>query len=330
MAEKEKLDYPRLWKTLLQIGLKETFSMVRTQFFMTVANSGYKIYNGKEDLDKIIEESKVFKIRPELIDQARKAIGENDKFKHFYYETNDGTILIEYFANVSRGISKEFVDFVYKDADNKDYEIEGHCTSAIATDIVKNYHVDSDEEFTETGTNDKTTHTVSVHLIIIGEDNNSFEPEMYPIVIKHELTHACLYDIRKNIVEGYYDNYRIPAVWTDEQVSEWKDNIEYLHNVLESEDKDAYNFREFVCEFMMYESDGQQKVKNPVVESRVPKNVKADAKPKITYRNVTPFDRFQEVIDMYEDGFGAIYEPILESLRPYYEDYETFLEDIRM
>lgn len=329
MAEKEKLDYPRLWKTLLQIGLKETFSMVRTQFFMTVANSGYKIYNGKEDLDKIIEESKVFKLKPNLIDQVRKAIGETDKFKHFYYETSDGTILIEYFANVSRGIPKEFVDFVYKDVSNKDYEIDGHCSSSVATDVVRNYHVDNEEEIDEMN-NEKITHKVSVHLIIIGENNNSFEPEMYPIVIKHELTHACLYDIKKNIIEGYYDNYRIPAVWTDEQISEWKENIKYLYEVLKSEDIDAHNFREFVCEFMMYESDGQQKVQNPVVESRVPKNVKADTKPKITYRNVTPFDRFQENIDMYEDGYGEVYEPILESLRPYYEDYETFLEDIRM
>lgn len=80
----------------------------------------------------------------------------------------------------------------------------------------------------------------------------------------------------------------------------------------------------------MYESDGQIKVKNPTVEARSPKTVKSDAKPKVTYRNVTPFERFQEVIDTIGGNYKDIYEPILESLRSCYDDYENFLEEIRM
>ena len=80
----------------------------------------------------------------------------------------------------------------------------------------------------------------------------------------------------------------------------------------------------------MYESDGVIKVKNPVKESKVPKNVKSDSKPKVTYRTVTPYDRFNETIDMMEDDYGKRYATIMESLRECYQDYDAFLEAIRM
>lgn len=326
--ENEKLDYVRLWKTILKMGIKETFSVVRREFFMTIANNGPHVYIGKDALDDIIENSRVFKISPELVEGVRKAIPEGDSFKHYFYSTSDGTILIEYFANLSEKAPKEFVEYVF-DKEGIEQDIDGHCSSMEATDTIKKVSLDDDGEIIDSD-EELITQKVTTHLITIWEGNSGIEPELYPMIIKHELTHACIFDLKMTMNTGYFSTCPVPPTWTDEDILEWNKDLEYFSTVINNNSVETDNFIEFVCEFLMYESDGQIKVKNPVVESRVPKNVRSDSKPKITYRNVTPFERFQEVMDTLDGVYKEKFEPILEALRPCYSDYDTFLESIRM
>ena len=324
------LDYPRLWKTLMKTGIKERFSQIRLEFFMKIATDGPVEYKTEAEREKIIGESEVFSLVPELLEYLDLAIPLGSKFKHHSYTSPEGELRIEYFANLSTGIPAEFVDFVTPEGCEKDYNIDGHCTSMVVSDVeVLNSYTASDDDDSESVA-EPTTHDITVHLIVIGEGGHKIEPEIYPMIIKHELTHACLYEVRKLIHDGYYDTIRIPGTWTDEDIKNWKSDIEYLAEVLKHTDEECSNFVEFVCEFLMYESDGSIKVKNPIKESKVPKSVKSDAKPKVTYRTVTPFDRFQETVDMMEDNYGKRYTPILEALRDCYEDYDAFLDDIRM
>ena len=324
------LDYPRLWKTLMRTGIKERFSQIRLEFFMKIATDGAVEYKTDAEREKIIEDSEVFALAPNLVDYMKLAIPEGSKFKHHKYVSPAGDLLIEYFANTSSGIPKEFVDFVTPNDCEKDYNIDGHCTSMSVTDVdvvapkqVTDDDVEEDQE-------DQVNHEVTVHLIVIGEGDRNIEPEMYPMIIKHELTHACLFEVRTLINRGYYKNIRIPGTWTDEDISNWDGDIEYLADVLRRTDTESEDFVEFICEFLMYESDGVTKVKNPIKESKVPKNVKSDTKPKVTYRTMTPYDRFNETIDMMEDDYGKRYAVIMEALRKCYEDYDAFLDDIRM
>lgn len=323
MSDGVTLDYPRLWRTLLKLGVKNLFSTIRQDFFMTIANDGYNIYK-PESLDEIINESRGFNLRPDFIEYVKKAIGPEDSFKHHYCSTMNDEIVIEYFANVTRKLPDEFKEFVYGETTN---DIDANCSSGMATDTVK--IVNSD------GTVDETTETreLSVHLIIIGEiltNGESIKPEIYPGIIKHELTHICLYEVKRRLTSGYYNSIPIPSLWSDEEIEVFHNDVEYLNSVLTSDEPDAKTFVEFVCEFLMYEADGQIKVKNNVVESRVPKLTKSDTKPKITYRNVTPFERFETVVDIYDDSYRETYAPIIESIRPCYVKYDEFLESIRM
>lgn len=324
----EKLDYARLWKTLLRMGIKESFSVVRREFFMTIANNGPHVYAGKDDLESIIKNSRVFKIAPELIEGVRKAIPEKDNFKHYFYSTADGTILIEYFANISEKLPNEFIEYVFNDNGTK-YDIDGHCSSITTTDTIRKVSLDDDGEIIDSDS-EPITQKVTAHVIIIGEGDSGIEPEMYPMIIKHELTHACLFDLKRVLNDDYFVNCNVPSTWTDEEILDWKNDVDYFTEFINDDSTEADNFIEFICEFLMYESDGQIKVKNPIVEARVPKNVRSDTKSKITYRNVTPFERFQEVMDTLEGSYKEKFEPILESLRPYYDNYEEFLESIRM
>ena len=325
------LDYPRLWKTLMRTGIKERFSQIRLEFFMKIATDGACEYKTEVEKEKIIEDSEVFSLAPNLVEYMKLAIPEGCKFKHHAYKSPSSDLLIEYFANTSTGIPKEFVDFVTPEDCEKDYNIDGHCTSMAISDVDIITESESDEDSTLKEDKILTSNNdVTVHLIVIGEGENTIEPEMYPMIIKHELTHACLFEIRTLINKGYYKSIRIPGTWTDEDINNWDGDIEYLADVLKRTDEESENFVEFVCEFLMYESDGVIKVKNPVKESKVPKNVKSDSKPKVTYRTVTPYDRFNETIDMMEDDYGKRYATIMESLRECYQDYDAFLEAIRM
>lgn len=322
------LDYERLWKTLLRAGLKDTFSQVRREFFMNIAHEGPRVYVNEGDvMNNMIEESDIFKNRPEFIEYLKLVIREGDKFKHYTYISEDKTLAIEYFANISSGIPKEFVDFIYKDKAEDNYKIDGHCASATAT---MNQVIETIDEETEEKTVTEVTNEITVHLIIIGENNGSIEPEMYPIIIKHELTHACLYDIKKKIESGYYDSLKTPEYWSDEEIINWKKDIQDVLELLSNNTEENIKFEEFICEFLMYESDGSIKVKNPTIESRVPRTSKPDAKPKVTYRTMTPFDRFQESMELFTDEYINMFGPILEQLRKCYDDYDAFLDEIRM
>ena len=316
---KPELDYEKLWITLMRLGLKERFSEIRVEFFMKIASDGPNRFSTEADMEKIIGESKVFAMVPRFIDYLNLAIRKGDEFKHYSYNTPDYNIFIEYFANLSSPIPKEFIDNVTKEGVTPDYDIDGHILSTLLNDVT-----------VEDGTENEHNQDVTSHLIIIGENNNSIDADMYPMIIKHELTHACLFEIKNNIKNGYHKNIKIPATWTDEDIENWFSDIEYLDKVLNKEVPEASNFIEFVCEFLMYESDGQIKVQNPIVESRVPKTNKSDTKPKVTYRTITPFDRFQESMDMFEESYRIAYGPILDSLRDLYDDYDKFLEIIRM
>lgn len=331
MGETATLDYPRLWKTLMRTGIKERFSQIRLEFFMKIATDGAIEYKTDVEREKIIEDSEVLVLAPNLIEFINLAIPKGCKFKHHSYVSPDGSLYIEYFANTSTGIPKEFVDFVTPEGVEPDYNIDGHCTSMTVSGVdVYAPKDEPDEEDNEESGEDKVNHEVTVHLIVIGEGEKNIEPEMYPMIIKHELTHACLFEVRTLINRGFYKNIRIPGTWTDEDIANWDGDIDYLADVLKRTDEESENFVEFICEFLMYESDGMIKVKNPVKESKVPKNVKSDTKPKVTYRTMTPYDRFNETIDMMEDDYGKRYAVIMEALRTCYEDYDAFLDDIRM
>lgn len=315
-------DYPRLWKTLMRTGIKDRFSQIRREFFMKIASDGNREFYDEDDRTSIIEDSEIFTVAPKLIECVNLAIPVGSRFKHHNYSTPDGELVIEYFANLSTGIPKEFVDFVTPDGTEPVYSIDGNCTSVSVNDVDIISSCD-DEETT-------ITKDITAHLIIIGEGTGHIEPEMYPIIIKHELTHACIFELRKLIHNGYYNTIRIPGTWTDEDITNWTADVEYLSSILDASDEESNNFIEFICDFLMYESDGSVKVKNPIKESKVPKSTRPDAKPKVTYRTMTPFDRFRETIDMLEDDYGKVFTPILESLRSCYEDYDSFLDDIRM
>lgn len=315
-------DYPRLWKTLMRTGIKERFSQIRREFFMKIAADGARVYTTDEEMETILDESYVISNISYFRECTKYAIPSGSKFKHYEYATPDDELMIEYFANLSTRIPKEFIDFVNDGKDGLDYNLDGHCTSLTAT-------VNNEDDTSDDG-DELPKKEITVHLIIIGEGDNLIDPDLYSMVIKHEITHACLYEVIKLIKSGYYKSIRIPGTWTDEDINNWTSDIEYLLTVLEGTDEESCNFREFVCDFLMYESDGPMKVKNPIKETTSTKSQRTDAKPKITYRTVTPFDRYQETIDMLEDGYGELFSPILESIRSCYEDYDKFLEDIRM
>lgn len=323
------LDYPRLWKTLLRTGIKERFSQIRLEFFMKIASDGASEFSTEAEREKIIEESEVFALAPNMLEYMKLAIPEGSKFKHHKYVSQSGDLLIEYFANVSSGIPKGFVDFVTPEGCEKDYNIDGHCTSMCVLDSGHTIDHETDEEDSE---NQHEEREITVHLIVIGEGDKGIEPELYPMIIKHELTHACLFEISLLINNGYYKNIKIPGTWTDEDIENWDKDIEYLADVLKRSTIESENFVEFICEFLMYESDGMIKVKNPIKEVKPAKSKSREpkSKPKVTYRTVTPYDRFNETIEMMEEDYGKRYSSIMESLRECYNDYDAFLDSIRM
>ena len=48
-TEVQGLDYAKLWRTLLRLGIKQRFSQVRAEFFMKIATDGPVKYKGQED-----------------------------------------------------------------------------------------------------------------------------------------------------------------------------------------------------------------------------------------------------------------------------------------
>jgi hypothetical protein len=313
------LDYPKLWRTLLRTGIKQRFSQIRSEFFMKIATDGPRTYSGAEAKEDIISKSQAYELCPELKKYLATAIADTNTFKHYSYETESGDMLIEYFADKSvDSIPKELVDLIGVD----DYDVDGVCCSW----CVDFNNVDNDE------VNEETKDWATIHFILIAEGSSTINPDTYPKIIKHELTHACIYETRKLFRTGYFDTLKIPVTWTDEEIASWKDDLAELQKVLDGtkDNLEYHMFTEFVSEFLMYESDGQTKERNPIVESRVPKATKPDAKPKVTYRTLSPIDRFEESMGVYDETYHDWYELILDSLRQTYDDYDKFLDDIRM
>lgn len=311
------IDYAQMWKTLLRTGIKERFIQIRREFFMNVAADGPRSYTGLDTLEEILKSSPLSGRRescvPDIREYALAAIKENDSFKHYYYQTADNTFFVEYFANKSRGITKELLEKTNMEVTEYG-KVDGFCYS-----------------MSSLGTEDNgegiSVMKPTYHFILLSEVD--MIPESYPMVIKHELSHACIYEIRSLIHDGVIQNRAIPATWSDEDRESWRDDIDTLYDILKGDTKEKQDFIEFICEFLMFESDGQTKMKNPVMETNS-KNVKSDSKPKITYRTMTPYDRFVDIIDSYGDDYREIYETIISSLAPFYENYDKFLDDVRL
>ena len=311
------INYPQMWKTLLRTGIKERFAQIRKEFFMKIAVDGPRVYKGLDDLEEILKESPLSGKReenvPDIREYAVSAIKEDDSFKHYYYQTTDKTFFVEYFANKSRGITQEVIDKV-KLGVNKD-DVDGFCYSMLS---------EADCDNRDEGVREATP---TYHFILISENGTS--PESYPMIIKHELTHACLYEIRNLIHSEIIQNRGIPTTWSDEDRDSWVDDLLTLYDILKGDTEEKSVFVEFICEFLMYESDGPIKVKNPTLETKT-KNVKSDTKSKITYRTLTPMDRFMESLELFTDYYRERYEQILQTLEPFYENYDKFLDIIRL
>jgi hypothetical protein len=159
-------------------------------------------------------------------------------------------------------------------------------------------------------------------------------PERYPEVIKHELTHACVFDIFSR-----YTNNDLHLPIENDTEGTLREDCDYAldtFNILLGNTEDEVNselfndiltFYEFVADFLMYEAEGQTKEKNPAPEVN-PK--KKDVKLRITYRTLTPLDRFEEHIEHNDVDRVKDYEPIIAALRSSYSDYEAFLESVRI
>lgn len=326
------LDYAALWKTLMRTGIKQRFQQLRQEFFMKIATDGKRLFKGHSDLDRIIIHSKVFELLeekfPEVKNIVKMEILPDDTFKHYAYATPDDGIYIEYFVNVDEAMRPEAIREIFGD----DIKVDASCSSYEATLELLNLEPDESDPDDEPHMISKKT---TLHVILVGEGSlnsngeKSITPDNYPAVIKHELTHACIFELCCLINDNY--GFRTPITWTDEELINWGKDLQALYDVLQNkDDKQASYFREFVSEFLMYESDEQTKEKNPVEESRVPKTSKPGAKPRVTYRTLTPLDRFEETLEKYDTEYQTVYEKIIAALRPFYDNYDEFLTDCKM
>lgn len=321
--EKTGLDYVSLWKTLMRTGIKQRFSQIRSEFFMKIATDGVRKFKGEEAIEDIIADSEIFKNSPSLVEYFKKAIGSEDEFKHYEYHTDDGLFHVEYFANLTSEISPEFAEYCLDTDDiGVDYDVDGYCAS-------NSYKVNLQKE-DDDGEMHDVAESRSSHIIIIWEASPSINPDTYPSIIKHELSHACLFETRMQLEDEMEKSMRVPAAWTDEDIEQWHKDVDALREVLSSKDRDAVMFREFVADFLMYESDGQTKEKNPIQESRVPKATSPNAKSKVTYRTQTPIDRFEDHLEELSDEYQIEFQKIVNELRAEYEEYDKFLDEIKM
>lgn len=327
------LDYANLWKTLMRTGVKQRFSQLRQEFFMKIATDGKRLFRGQDDLDRIIIHSKVFELLekdfPEAKNIVKMEILPDDTFKHYAYATPDDGIYIEYFVNVDNAMRPEAIRAIF----GEDASVDASCSSYEATLELLKLVPDDNESGEESSMVSKRT---TLHIILVGEGSvnangeKSITPDNYPSIIKHELTHACMFELC-SLINNDKESFRTPITWTDAELIKWNEDLQTLYDVLrDKENKDAMYFREFVSEFIMYESDEQTKEKNPVEESRVPKTSKPDAKPRVTYHTLTPLDRFEDTLEKYDDDYQKAYEKIITALRPFYDAYDEFLSDCKM
>ena len=302
----------------MRVGLKHRFSEVREHFFMKMAVDGPSEFVGTNAAQEIMDKSYVFYVKPSMKECIK--IGKNEKFKHHSFKTEDGGIHIEYFAFCDR---EYLLDDVKKDKG-------AHCDGV----SISGCFSAQKEMFDEFENENKKVGVINIaSIILIAEKSNTFKLEPYSVVIKHELGHICLNEIEKNMGEDGtgYNAMRTPAIWTDEQLVEWMSDLRYLYEFFKMDTEDAKYFTEFIAEFLMFESDGQTREANPIKESRVPRSTNPNAKPKVTYRTLSPIDRFEEWVDgMIENQFKSSFEKIIDSLRESYVEYDKFLDSIKM
>ena len=102
--EKTGLNYASLWKTLMRTGIKQRFSLIRSEFFMKLATDGVRKFKGEEAIEDIIADSEIFKNSPSLAEYF-KSRNQLDDIGGIEYlgELGLDTVLtsnIEYYAQI--------------------------------------------------------------------------------------------------------------------------------------------------------------------------------------------------------------------------------------
>lgn len=313
-----ELDYERLWKTLIRIGLKNRFSQIRAEFFMKIAMDGPSIF-GLDDVEEILGESEFLKYGITMEDMKGVVLPQLEgitAFKHHAYHTANENFFIEYFAKMDSGILLSLFPENFDTSSVLELEQQAICASTLVNVVNE----------------DDTSTPVTLHYIFVGETEDMI-PEDYPAIIKHELTHACLYELITKLNRGWVTTKQ--TNWSDIDQLEWESDINYLKEILSQKTDETWVFQEFICEFLMYESDGNVKIQNPIMNTREkPKNPQKPnrrgvkekpQKPKITYKTLNPYDRFQENISLYTKEYQLKFQTILNSLKPSYDDYDKFV-----
>lgn len=302
--EKE-LNYGKIWLTLLRTGIKDRFNIIRREFINEIArnaNNNEFIVKSEDGLEEIIKNSPILSEVDNLRELVELAIPKGTKFKHQHYITDGGDLEIEYFANIDVPLSQEFLDKVI--SNNSNSRIEATCSSVLM----------------------ESKDVITKHLIIVNEGGVEIKPTEYPTIIKHELTHAILYETLHMIKYGLFDDTsELPDNWSQEDIDSWVEDIKELGRVLDGGDSETNRFNEFVCEFLMYEADGETKVKNPVKETN--SKSKTD-KQKTTYSIFTPLDRFMETNESSYYQYAGEFDDIIKALNPLYNDYETLKANV--
>lgn len=322
-----ELNYERLWKTLIRIGLKNRFSQIRAEFFMKLAMDGPSIF-GLDDVEEILTESEFLKYGVTMEDMKDVVLPQLDgvtAFKHHSYHTQNENLFIEYFAKMDSKIILPLLPDNFDTSHVLDLEQKAICASALVDMACASALINTVDE-------DGANSPVTLHYIFIGETSD-ITPEDYPAIIKHELTHACLYELNAKLNRDWVTVKQ--TNWSDIDQLEWENDIDYLKDILSQQTDESRVFQEFICEFMMYESDGNVKIQNPVMKTREkPKKPQKPnrrgvkekpQKPKITYKTINPYDRFQENISLYTKEYQTKFQGILNKLKSCYDDYDKFV-----
>lgn len=318
------IDYAKLWLTLLRTGIKNRFSSTRLEFFMKIASTGKVNYCGTDAIDSCVEESWFAKhgLQDTLRNIVTSQISDTTEFKYYKYQTIDESLSIDYFAKIGGLIDTGTLpsDIDLDTSCLQQNKVQGLCLSRSFVKLIGSPDTD--------GIPDIST----VHCILIGE-TDELVPEDYPSIIKHELTHAYLVELIELLRHDVIAQI-IPVAenWDEMDKVTWEDDLMTLMTVLTSHEKECNLFKEFVCEYLMYESDGSMKVQNPVMVSRdmqkskrKNKRVKQDTKkPKITFKTLTPYDRFQDALYRYTPEYQEGFQRILNALKDRFGDYDKF------
>lgn len=315
------IDYAKMWLTLLRTGIKNRFSTTRVEFFMSVASTGKVTFCGSDVIEQCVADSYFasYGMQDKLHDIVTSQLTEDTTFKYYQYQTIDQCLSIDYFAKIGGLIDTTALpsDIDLDTSCLTQNKVQGLCLS---TSFVEESDNGSDIPIVQTA-----------HCILIGE-TDTLIPEDYPSIIKHELTHACLVETTELLKQGVIiQTVPVAETWSEMDKVTWVEDLATLTNILLSHDKESNLFKEFVCEYLMYESDGPIKVQNPIMESRKDKakkrrGVKQVPKPnpKVTFKTVTPYDRFQDDLYRYTAEYQEGFQKIINDIKDRYGDYDKF------